>query len=112
MESALLRLSSPDNDTAIDTHVVMPDHLHAIIHLGMNPSVDTLGSISDLIRVFKMRVLKSWPAGVRDRGWDRYGTHLWQRSYYDTLIRNDKHLETTRTYILDNPRRWIERERL
>jgi putative transposase len=110
VESALLTLNSLAQGVAIDTHIVMPDHLHAIIHLGTNPSIDTPTSISDLIRVFKMRVLKSWPSGVRDREWSRYETHLWQQSYYDTLIRNDTHLETTRAYLLDNPRRWMERE--
>ena len=39
----------------------------------------------------------------------RYHTHLWQPSYYDTLIRNDIHMEKTRQYILANPARWIER---
>lgn len=120
VESALLMLRSLEHDAAIDAHVVMPDHLHAIIHLGTKPSVDTLSSISDLIRVFKMRVLKFWPSGVRDRGWSRYDTHLWQQSYYDThlwqqsypdtTICNDTHLETTRAYILGNPRRWMEHE--
>lgn len=41
-----------------------------------------------------------------------YDTHLWQQSWYDTLIRNDTHLEITREYILGNPDRWIERNQL
>ncbi len=109
-ESALLTLNSVTHGVAIDTHIVMPDHLHAIIDLGTNPSIDTDNSIPDLIRVCKMRVMRSWPSGIRDRGWSRYDVHLWQQSYYDTLIRNDTHLETTRAYILDNPRQWMERE--
>lgn len=92
VETSLRALHSDANGLGIDTHMVMPDHLHAI-----------------LVHAFKMRIMKSWPKGIRLKGWEPYDTHLWQRSYYDTLIRNDRHLETTRQYILGNPDRWVER---
>jgi putative transposase len=109
-ESSLLALHAPDAGIEIDTHVIMPDHLHAIIHLGTCPGITSAVSISHLIRSFKLRVLKAWPGGVRRLGWPTYDTHLWQQSYYDTLIRSDAHLETTRRYILGNPARWIEKQ--
>jgi REP element-mobilizing transposase RayT len=109
VESALLGLHAPRDGIEIDTHIVMPDHLHAIIHLGTQPSVATTMSLPEFIGAFKLRVVRSWPGGVRRRGWPSYEGHLWQKSYYDTLIRNDRHLDTTRAYILDNPRRWHER---
>lgn len=108
-ESSLCSLHSDADGIAIDTHIVMPDHVHAIITLGTNPHVDTPGTISDLVQRFKMRVMKSWPNGVRTKGWQPYDTHLWQRSFYDTLIEHEWHLEQTRAYILANPARWIER---
>lgn len=111
VESALLMLNAPDGGIEIDTHVVMPDHLHAIIHLGTSPLSETDVSIPDLVRRFKLRVMKSWASGVRDRGWPRYDEHLWQLSYFDTLIRNDTHLEDVRDYIIGNPGRWMERNR-
>ena len=109
-ESALLKLHAPDHGIEIDTHIIMPDHLHAIIHLGTHPDRIPTGSISDLIRIFKVRVVKSWPRGVQHHGWPPYDTHFWQPSFHDTLVRNDQHLETTRAYILANPNRWIERK--
>jgi len=33
---------------------------------------------------------------------------VWQRNYYERVIRNDHELERAREYILDNPRRWAE----
>lgn len=110
VESTLLALDAPDDGIAIDTHIVMPDHLHATLHLGTNPAVAAAQSVPDLVRVFKLRVMKSWPRGVKERGWARYDTYLWQLSYHDTLIRNDRHLDLTREYILGNPGRWLERE--
>jgi len=109
---SLQRLHSSTDGIAIDTWIVMPDHLHAIIVLGTNADRDPNTSIPELVRTFKMRVMRTWPQGVRLRGWTPYETHLWQRSYYDTLIRNDAHLETTRAYILTNPGRWLERNGL
>jgi hypothetical protein len=30
-------------------------------------------------------------------------------SFYDTIIRSDRHLAATAAYILDNPARWLEK---
>lgn len=87
VETALLQLHRPESGIEIDTHIIMPDHLHVIFHLGTHPEVIPTSSIPDLVRIFKMRVLKFWPQGIRNRGWSRYETHLWQPSFYDTLIR-------------------------
>lgn len=106
---ALRSFHSEADGIAIDAHIVMPDHVHAILVLGTNPHVDTTASIPDLVQRFKMKVMRIWPGGVRTRGWPPYETHLWQRSYYDTLIEHERHLEQTRAYILANPARWIER---
>ncbi len=107
--ASLLALQSKADGIVIDTHMVMPDHLHAIIMLGTNPDASTPASIPEIVHAFKNRVIKTWPGGIRRGMWEPYDTRLWQRSYYDTLIRNDVHLEKTRQYILDNPGRWIER---
>jgi putative transposase len=109
IESALHGIHSNHDGIGLDTHIVMPDHLHAIIVLGTTPDADTAASIPNLVRDFKTRVHRSWPSGVRQGRWEPYDTHLWQRSYHDTLIRTDAHLETTRQYILANPARWIVR---
>jgi putative transposase len=108
-EQVLLDLHSDAMGIAVDTHIVMPDHVHAIIVLGTNPRVQTADSIPDVVRRLKMRVVRSWPKGIERHGCQGYDTHLWHPSYYDTLIRNDAHLEKTREYILANPARWIER---
>lgn len=108
-ESVLLGLHSDMLGIAIDTHIIMPDHIHAIILLGTNPRVVTTDSIPDVVRRFKMRVMRPWSNGIVTRGWSRYDTHLWHPSYYDTFIQNDAHLEATRGYITGNPDRWIER---
>jgi putative transposase len=34
------------------------------------------------------------------------GQSLWQRGFYDRIIRNDKELDRIRKYIVDNPLKW------
>ena len=36
------------------------------------------------------------------------GQPLWQRNYYERVIRNDKELDRIRRYILDNASKWTE----
>jgi hypothetical protein len=48
------------------------------------------------------------PWGGNQAGWEPYDRTLWQRDYYDRIIRNDIELETRRTYIAANPSRWWE----
>jgi REP element-mobilizing transposase RayT len=38
------------------------------------------------------------------------GIPVWQRNYYERVIRNDAELDRIRLYIQDNPRRWAEDE--
>ena len=39
-------------------------------------------------------------------GWSRFESRLWQRNYYEHVIRNEESLHRIREYILDNPTRW------
>jgi REP element-mobilizing transposase RayT len=38
------------------------------------------------------------------------GTPVWQRNFYEHIVRDDEDLERIRAYIDDNPRRWPEDE--
>jgi putative transposase len=101
----------------VDESIVMPNHFHGIIVVhniivvgaglalpssapiqGAASSAPTLG---DLIRTFK-----SISAIRVNRVVDRTGCPLWQRNYYEHVIRNDDSLGRIRQYIADNPLRW------
>jgi REP element-mobilizing transposase RayT len=102
----------------LDAFVVMPNHVHGIIvitdravgaknfsplpdsntstHRPIRSPSKTIGSI---IRGFKIGVTK----------WFRENTvaHIvWQRNYYEHIIRNEESLNRIRQYVLDNPVRW------
>lgn len=83
----------------MDELVVMPNHLHGIIIL--ESSIDYKKSISEIIRGFKTFSAKAInnERGVR-------GVPVWQRNYYDRIIRNELELDRVRQYIINNPRNW------
>ncbi len=52
---------------------------------------------------FKAVTTMDYFGGVRDYGWPRVDGHLWQRSYYDHIIRSESELLAFRDYVLANP---------
>ena len=92
----------------IDAFVVMPDHLHGIVITGTEPDIATGPRVGEIVRWFKSAVHADYAKGVRHHQWPRYEGRLWQRDYYDHIIRNDADLEHTRGYIAANPSMWQE----
>ena len=90
--------------------VVMPNHLHALLHIGTDPDVVTPPTLSVIMHWFKVRTTYDYTIGVNDYGWQRFPGRLWQEQYYDHIVRNQRSLERIRMYIEDNPARWHEDE--
>ena len=75
----------------LDYHVIMPDHMHAIIAI----TESGRSSLSSIVNQYKGSVSK-W---ARQNG---YKDFLWQRSYFDRVIRDDKSLAAIKEYIVNN----------
>lgn len=94
-------------DVRLDACIVMPDHLHGIILTGACPDVPpTYATTGDIVRWVKSSTHAGYRKGVLESGWMPYERHLWQRSYYDHIVRNDVDLNRVRAYIEANPARW------
>ena len=94
----------------IDEWVVMPNHLHGIIMSTDDsrrggsrtaPTEATRKSLGRLIGAFKTVSTKRI-----NRVRDRRGVPVWQRDYYEHVIRSDSELDRVRRYIVDNPASW------
>ena len=103
IEEQLLALSTRYHQIEIENHVIMPNHLHMILRLentgGASPSPTT----HDIICALKSLVTRS----CRQIG---YRGNIWQRSYYEHIIRNEDDYKNTWIYIDNNPARWSEDE--
>lgn len=71
-------------------------------HLDLGRRVEP-GSLSAIVRTFKAATAKRIN-NVRGTP----GAPVWQRNYYERVVRDDDELERVREYILDNPRGWAE----
>ena len=84
------------------TLVVMPDHIHAILHLTSLLKPMAGPTLSDIMRVYKSMTSLSWIRYNKSRN-VACGRHLWQARFYDHIIRNQTELTRLRDYILHNP---------
>jgi putative transposase len=84
----------------VDESIVMPNHFHGIIILTELPSVDRK-SIAEIIGSFK-----TFSARKINKIRNLRGVPVWQRNYYDRIIRTDLELDRVREYIINNPQNW------
>ncbi len=125
-------------NTDVDDFVVMPNHVHGIVRINpvganlcVRPPVGLDGDLDDrspvcsdvdpggqgahagaplhtIIQWFKTMTTNYYIRGVRQSGWRAFPGRLWQRNYYEHIIRNEAALHRIRQYIMDNPARWDE----
>jgi putative transposase len=96
---------------ALDTFVVMPNHVHGIILLaddwegaGLKPAPSLkMHALPEIIRAFKTFSART----INDRQGSR-GESVWQRNYYEHVVRDENDLSRIRQYIVDNPACWAE----
>ena len=108
------------DEIELDAWVVMPNHFHGIVIIrrGDRPVAPTPvaptpaplsgprpKSIGSLMSGFKSAVTKRINE-IRKTP----GISVWQRNYYEHIIRNEKSLENIRNYIIHNPAQWEEDE--
>lgn len=118
VESVWRELPEHYPGVAVDACAVMPNHLHGIIILvGAGPSacphppgqpqgVAPTLSLTDVVQRFKSLTTAKCRKGVRDSGWQPFAGRLWQRNYWERVIRDERELDRVRQYIAENPLRW------
>ena len=71
---------------------------------GIGPPVRP--SLSKMIQWFKTMTTNEYIREVKRSNWKSFAGRLWQRNFYERIIRNEEELRQTTDYILDNPSRW------
>jgi REP element-mobilizing transposase RayT len=64
--------------------------------------------LSRVVGAFKSLTVYRYIQGVAIEGWPRYDGKLWQRNYYEHVIRNEVTLNEVREYIMGNPGQWLD----
>ncbi len=63
-----------------------------------------------IVRWFKTMTTNQYIKGVINNQFSRFNKQLWQKSFYDHIIRNEESLIRIREYIKNNPKKWVEDE--
>ena len=95
----ILNLQERFAGVGVDLSIVMPDHAHLIVALARQSR--RLGTV--------VGSLKAASAIAINRHRGTKGTSVWQRGYYEHVIRDDADLDRIREYIVTNPIRWTLR---
>ena len=100
IESVLIDIASHRDHIGLDKYVIMPNHLHLLItiteHGPSGTPAPTNATVPALISYLKRRTNREC------------GITLWQRSYYDHIVRNDAEYRSIAEYIDGNPIKWAE----
>lgn len=121
----------------IHEFVIMPNHIHGIIEILFKKGKSTVGefkspsqTIGSIIRGFKIATIKKIKGRGEDRGESKSApartgelqfaptapTHkirqldykIWQRNYYEIIIRDEQAYFNISEYIINNPKKWQE----
>ena len=116
VDAAINSIGDAYEDVEVSKYVVMPNHIHIIIALNANngetvnvsdngggsgsgstlcsPTSNTAPSISRIVKQYKEHVTK------------QIGFSLWQKSFYDHIIRDESEYQAICQYIDSNPENW------
>ncbi|HUW31763.1 MAG TPA: transposase [Planctomycetota bacterium] len=124
VSDAWISVSSRFHGVIIDCFVIMPNHAHGVIVLTRGPvgfamapvgynDADNDGeegkrtALGDVVYHLKSFTIDRYREGVKDLQWERYAGRVWQKNYYERIIRDSEELVRIRNYVKQNPENWI-----
>ena len=132
VESVWNNLPVRFNNIQADAFVIMPNHIHGIVIFSgrgescIRPDTNNIGpeklsgdhkdrpygtmpdTLGRVIQAFKSITTHKYVDSVKKHGWRSFHDRLWQRNYYDHIIRSEETLNRIREYIQFNPSLWDE----
>lgn len=98
IENEIYKLNTVYENIKVDKYQIMPNHIHLIIFIyeDSNGRTQFAPTISRIITQFKGSITK------------QIGFSIWQKSFYDRIIRNEKEYQSVWNYIHNNPLKYLE----
>ena len=103
VEKIIQSINESYKDIIINKYVIMPNHMHMIIFITNDEKQ------SNILQHANERI-PSLVSTLKRFSNKECGFSMWQRSYYDHVIRDQKDYENIWQYIEDNPIKWLEDE--
>lgn len=89
----------------IDEFIIMPNHIHGILIVNKKSGASPDTTISNIVGGFKSISAVEYLKFIKQKNLNISGK-IWQRSFYDHIIRDDESLNKIREYIHNNPYTW------
>lgn len=101
IKSLIENVPTKYSNFSVDYYVIMPNHIHLLITVHNDGRENPSPTVSSFVGWFKYQATKQ----INDL-MDKKGTKLFQRSYYDHVIRNRSDYDQVSKYIWENPINW------
>ena len=103
----LLEAENKFQGICIDKFIVMPNHIHSIVRI----QGDHIGSpLHEIVGWFKTMTTNEYIRGVKSGAYPPFNKRVWQRNYFERIIRDEAEYQRIWHYIDENPARWEEDE--
>lgn len=86
-----------------EKYVIMPEHLHFIVNIKER---HTGRSLRDIMQFFKTMTTNDYIKNVQNGKLKPFDKKIWQKSYYDHIIRNQEDYNEKWDYIENNPKKY------
>lgn len=96
IENCILKIEEIYPCVFVDNYIIMPNHIHLILTIDTNRRPMVAPTVATVIKQFKGAASKE------------AGTSIWQKGYYDHIIRNENDFNETMKYITFNAQKWDE----
>ena len=83
----------------------MPNHFHAIIEIS-RADMESAPTISEIVQSFKRYSTLEYIKMVKKGDVPPFEKQVWQRGFYDHIIRDKRDYEEISKYIYENPLKW------
>lgn len=105
-EKLVLQISEHFPSVIVDKYVIMPNHVHVLLFFSVcgEGTGDPSPTLGNVVGWLKYQATKA----INEKNDTKQ--QIWQRSYYDHVIRNQQDYDETWTYIENNPAQWAEDE--
>ena len=112
IDNIYLELENQIKNIKIHDYVIMPNHLHGIIEIynsgakEARADMESAPTLNEIIQIFKRYTTVEYIKGVKRGEYKPFYKRIWQRNYYEHIIRNEKELHAIIEYIKYNPLNW------
>ena len=129
VQNQWVKLCQRFKNIQLHEYIVMPNHFHAILEIvgatlvvdqtndgkegqpqGFAPTTDGIATtgktVGDMVGAFESITTVEYIRGVKQQKWQPFDGKLWQRNYWEHIIRNEKSYQNISEYIINNSLKW------